>query len=131
MIFIGDMLRNGCILSIGPLHPVTADGLFFMRLLVFFMMIFLSLFIRLLSIVEMRLFGVGGVGLGRTLWSGLIAGFDRIWFLLHPINGVILALPLVDLVFWRILRGLMKNSVKLGFPIFVALGDGSQLKGIL
>ena len=104
---IGDMLRNGfilarslelaaqwsCILSAGPLHPVTMDDLLrfqgvawvgFMRLLVIFMLGFLSLFVGLLFIVEMRLLGVGGVGFVRTLWSGLIDGCVQIWFLLLP-----------------------------------------------
>ena len=93
----GDMLRNGftmarslelaaqwsCILSTGPLHPVTADDLLrsqgvvwvgFMRLLVCFMISSLILFIGWLFIVEMTLFGVGGVGLGRTLWLGRAGG---------------------------------------------------------
>ena len=46
-----------------------------------FMLGSLTLFIRLLFIVGMRLFGVGEVGFVRILWSGLIGGCVLIWFL--------------------------------------------------
>ena len=56
----------------------------------------------------------------RTLWSGLIDGCVQIWFLPLPFCGVTLVLLLVGLGFWPVLIGLMKNSVKLGFPIVAA-----------
>ena len=89
-----------------------------------FILGFLFLFIGLLFIVGMRLFGVGGVGFVRTLWSGLIDGCVQIWFLPLPFCGVTLVLLLVGLGFWPVLIGLMRNSVKLGFPTVAA-----QVKG--
>ena len=53
----------------------------------------------------------------RTLWSGLIDGCVQIWFLPLPFCGVTLVLLLVGLV------GLMRNSVKLDFPIFCRSGQ--------
>ena len=43
---------------------------------------------------------------------------------LLPSCNVILALLVEGLVFWLILRGLTRNSVKLGLPTFAALGKG-------
>ena len=94
-----------------------------MRLLVIFILGFLFLFIGLLFIVGMRLFGVGGVGFVRTLWSGLIDGCVQIWFLPLPFCGVTLVLLLVGLGFWPVLIGLMRNSVKRGFPIVARSGQ--------
>ena len=68
-----------------------------MRLLVIFMVDFLILFIGLLFIVEMRLFGVGGCWLREDP-------------MVHP---------------YRLIRpGLMKNSERLGFLTFPPLGKG-------
>ena len=143
---IGDVLRNGftlarslelaaqwsCILSAGPLHPVTMEDLLSVQEggsgcfheAVGDLHGRLSDFTHgLLFIVEMRLFGVRGVGSGKTVWSGLVGGCGLIWFPHTPFCGV-LALLLVDLVSWQTLHGLMKNSVKFGFPTFVALGEG-------
>ena len=75
--------------------------------------------------------GVGGVGFVRTLWSGLIGGCVLTWCRLPPFSSVSLAFLLVGLVSWLILPGLMKNSVKLGFPTVVVLGKGKPAWGSL
>ena len=67
----------------------------FVRLLVIFMFGSLTLLIGLLFIVEMKPFGVGGVGFVRTLWSGLIDVCVLIWFLPLPFCAVTLVLLLV------------------------------------
>ena len=72
---IGDMLRNGftlaCSLELAAQWSCCVFRMVawadFMRLLVFFMISFLTLFIRLLSIVEMRRFGVGGLAPSSSL----------------------------------------------------------------
>ena len=58
----------------------------------------------------------------RTLWSGLIGGCVLIWFLPPFFCAVMLLLLLAVLECFLIRSKLMRNSVKLGFPTFVALG---------
>ena len=53
-----------------------------------------------------------------------IGGFVQIWFLLLPFFSVSPISRLVVLECFLILLGLMKNSERPGFPIFVALGKG-------
>ena len=93
---LGDMLKNGftlarsfelaaqwsCILSAGPLHPVTMDDLLRVQEgLGWFHEVVGELHDRLSDFLHrvvvhrgMRLFGVGGVGFAKTLWSRLIGG---------------------------------------------------------
>ena len=52
------------------------------------------------------------------------SGFGLIWFPLPHFSSVILVFHLMVRVFYLILLGLMRNSERPGFPIFVALGKG-------
>ena len=84
-----------------------------------------SAFVRvLLPIVGVLVLLLGVTGFGRILWFILINGCGLIWFLLLPFCSVIVLLLLGVLVFLLILLGLMKNSERPGFPIFVALDKG-------
>ena len=51
------------------------------------------------------------------------------WCRLLPFFSVSLVLLLGDLVFFRILIRLTKNSERLGFPIFAVLGRGRPVLG--
>ena len=93
---LGEMVRNGfslarslehaaqwdCVLRAGPMHPISAEDLlrvqdgglgWFMKLLVGFMIRCRILF-RVVLFAGMRLFGVGGIGLGRIPWLGRTGG---------------------------------------------------------
>ena len=95
----------------------------FMLLLMFIAVLVISS-IRLWFIAVMRRFGDGEIGFGRTPRFILIVGFILTWCRLHPFFSVSLVLLRVALVFFLILQGLMKNSERLGFPIFAVLGKG-------
>ena len=61
---------------------------------------------------------------GGPSCASVTSGFGLIWFPLPHFSSVILVFHLVVLVFFLILLGLMRNSVRPGFPIFAALGKG-------
>ena len=88
------------------------------------MVVFRPLLRVLLPIVVVLVLLLGVTGFGRILWFILINGCGLIWFLLLPFCSVIVLLLLGVLVFLLILLGLMKNSERPGFPIFVALDKG-------
>ena len=68
--------------------------------------------------------GVGGIGFGRILLFIRKGGFAQIWFPLLLFSSVSPISRLVVLECSLILLGLMRNSERPGFPIFVALGKG-------
>ena len=88
------------------------------------MIVFLPSFVGLLLIVAVLVLLLGVIGFGKILWFILIGGFVLIGFRLLPSCSVILLLLPGVLVFLRTLLVLIKNSAKLGFPTFAALGKG-------
>ena len=78
--------------------------------------------VGLLLIVVIWVLLLGVVGFGKILWFILTGGFVPIDFRFLPSCSVIGLLLLGVLVFLLTLLVLMKNSVRLGFPTFVALG---------
>ena len=61
---------------------------------------------------------------GGPLGASLSLASSLTWCRLLPFFSVSLVLLRVVLVFFLILLGLMKNSERLGFPIFAVLGKG-------
>ena len=122
-----------CIVRLGPLGSVSVEEYVAARTcgsaslvgwLRGCMIVFPPAFVGLLLIVVMLVLLLGVVGFGKILWSILIGGFGLIDFRLLPSCSVIgLLLPGV-LVFLLTLLVLTKNSARLGFPTFVALGKG-------
>ena len=92
--------------------------------LVMFIVVSVSSFMVWWFTVGMRLFGCGVIGWGRTLWCIRKGGSGLTLFSLLLFCSVIFSSLLVVLEFWVIRAGLMRNSVKLGFPTFAVLGKG-------
>ena len=121
------------ILDIGPLFPVTlidfqalrGAGLGdFYHVFVAFVVVFVILFILSLFIGGMRPLGVGVIGFVKIHLFTRISGSGLIWFSLPLFFSVSRIFLLVALGFYLIPLGLMRNSERLGFPTFVALGKG-------
>ena len=121
------------ILAIGPLFPVTLDDLQVVR------GVELGDFYHGVCCIHRRLcdfihsvvahrrdeaIRVGVIGFGKIHLFTRISGSGLIWFLLPLFFNVSRIFLLVVLVFYLILLGLMMNSERPGFPIFVALGKG-------
>ena len=137
---LGTMIRSGVslsrsvelavqwdrILALRPMYPVTLDDLSINR------GVDIGAFFHAASGVRRRLSDFihqvvvqgGGVGFGRIPWCIPIDGFVLTWFHLLPFFSANLILLLMVLVSFQILQGWMKNSERLGFPTFAALGKG-------
>ena len=81
-------------------------------------------FVGWLCIVLMLQSLLGGVGFVKILLFIPFCGSNLTWCLLLLFSSVMLACLPVVLGFWLIQQGLMRNSERLGFPIFVVLGKG-------
>ena len=135
-----EMVRNGfslarslelaaqwdCVLRAGPMHPISAEDL--MRVQDGCLEVVGGLHERLSDFIQSCCREEAVRGWRNWLREELL---DRPYRWLRPdlvppapFCSVILALLLVGLGFWLTLRGLMRNSVKPGFPIFVVLGKG-------
>ena len=121
------------ILAIGPLYLVTLGDLdvgrvlvlvSFLVLFLIFIVVLVISFMRLLFIGGMRLSGDGGIGFGKIPWCIPIGGFAQIWFPLLHFYSASHNSRLVVLGCLLTLLGLMRNSERLDFPTFVALGKG-------
>ena len=121
------------ILAVGHLYPVTLEDLSVVH------GVGIGDFNRVVCDVHRRLsdfihaivvhrrdeaIGVGGIGFGRILLFIRKGGFAQIWFSLLLFSSVSPISRLVVLECSLILLGLMRNSERPGFPIFVALGKG-------
>ena len=121
------------ILPIGPLYPVTFDDLSLdhgMGIGAFYhapsgIHRRLSDFIHAVVVCRRdEAFRGAATGFGKIPWCILIGGFAQIWFLLLLFFSASPISRLVALGCLLILLGLMRNSERLGFPTFVALGKG-------
>ena len=111
----------GRILALGPLHLVTLDDLSLNQGMD------IGAFYRAASglVVCRRDEAVrgGAIGFGKIPWCIPIGGFAQIWLPLLLFYSVSLILRLVVLGCLLILLGLMRNSERLGFPIFCRSGQ--------